>query len=184
MPQSAPASRARDQLLVEVYRAHAPAGAVSKHFGGLPLAEVVARDAARDASVRGLTELLTTLIAAALQKERAQTREFLQARFRGERDLLAAQVVAARESGAVTHDLDPADTALLLVAASYGLQVQCLLDRDSVDMQRALAALGRMLPPEHPAHYPRSAGMTCRCARLAQQSAAHNPYGFLQHEIQ
>ena len=43
--------------------------------------------------------------------------------------------------------IDPMDAAALVIAASDGLQIQWLLDPDTVDVGRSLAILDRLLPP-------------------------------------
>ena len=56
---------------------------------------------------------------------------------------------SSQREGRVAADIDPADAAALVIAASDGLQIQWLLDPDAVDVGRSLALLERLLPGSH-----------------------------------
>ena len=51
-----------------------------------------------------------------------------------------------RKAGRIAADIDPADAAALVIAASDGLQVQWLLDPGAVDVGRSLSILERLFP--------------------------------------
>jgi AcrR family transcriptional regulator len=137
----------RDELLVEAYRTHearaageAPA-AVSESAVGL-----IIEAANRNRSIPGLVELYATLTTDALQEQHAVTREFIRDRFRSLRALLAGRIEAGQQAGHIAADIDPADAAALVIAASDGLQVQWLLDPGAVDVGRSLSILERLFP--------------------------------------
>ena len=136
----------RDELLVEAYRTHearaaAGAPAVSESAVGL-----IIESAERNRSIPGLVELYATLSTDALQEQRAVTREFISERFRALRAVLAARIEAGQQAGRIAPDIDPADAAALVIAASDGLQVQWLLDPGMVDVGRSLSILERLFP--------------------------------------
>jgi AcrR family transcriptional regulator len=136
----------RDELLVEVYRAHEARAAQD----GPPAAEsavgAVVTAAERNRSIPGLVELYAALTTDALQEQHAVTREFVRDRFRWLREILAARIVAGQQAGRIAAGIDPLDAAALVIAASDGLQVQWLLDPDAVDVSRSLSILERLLP--------------------------------------
>jgi AcrR family transcriptional regulator len=146
----------RDELLVEVYRAHearatGSASTGSASTGSAPLEEesavgVIIDAAGRNRSIPGLVELYAVLTTDALQEQHAVTREFVRDRFRSLRGTLAARIEAGQRAGRIAADIDPLDAAALVVAASDGLQVQWLLDPDAVDVSRSLSILERLLP--------------------------------------
>ncbi|GAB6902356.1 TetR/AcrR family transcriptional regulator [Kineosporia succinea] len=135
----------RDELLVDVYRAH-------EHSFADPLEANSAvagmrASAERNRGIPGLVELYATLTTDALQgEEHPVTREFITERFRDLRARLREAVVAQQEAGSVPADLDPGDVAALIIAASDGLQLQWLLEPGAVDVERSLAVLERLLP--------------------------------------
>ncbi len=136
----------RDELLVEAYRAHEARAA-----GGRPAADqsavgLVIEAAERNRSIPGLVELYATLTTDALQEQHAVTREFVRNRFRALRTALAARIASGQQAGRIAADIDPADAAALVIAASDGLQLQWLLDPDAVDVGRSLSILERLLP--------------------------------------
>lgn len=152
----------RDELLVEVYRAHEShvheaqerEGSAAREVSAVALME---QSAERNRSVPGLVELYATLTTDALQAEQHPvTREFVQARYRRVRTDLAERVRSGQRSGAIAADIDPEEAAALVVAASDGLQLQWLLDPDTVDVRRSLELLERLLPG--PAHEPAGPG--------------------------
>ncbi|WP_108493806.1 TetR/AcrR family transcriptional regulator [Promicromonospora sp. AC04] len=142
----------RDELLVEVYRAHeAKVHEVQARERSTPeevsAVVMMEQSAERNRSIPGLVELYATLTTDALQgQQHPATREFVQARFRRVRADLAERVRAGQRSGAIAADVDPDDAAALVAAASDGLQLQWLLQPDAVDVRRSLELLERLLP--------------------------------------
>lgn len=146
----------RDELLVEVYRAHeessvgdalgAGAGA-PKDVGPV---EVMAASADRNRSIPGLVRLYATLSTDALQQGHRASEAFIRERFAGLRDALAELIREGQASGRIASDIDATDAAALVIAASDGLQVQWLLDPDAVDVGRSLKLLARILPGSGP----------------------------------
>lgn len=154
----------RDELLVEVYRAHesqvheaqARERSAPEEVSAVAMME---RSAERNRSIPGLVELYATLTTDALQGEQhPATREFVQARYRRVRTDLAERVRAGQRSGAIAADLDPDAAAALVAAASDGLQLQWLLAPDDVDVRRSLELLERLLPGTAPAEPAEPAG--------------------------
>ena len=142
----------RDELLVEAYRAHearaaCEALAVSEaHAVSESAVGQIIEAAERNRSIPGLVELYATLSTDALQEQHAVTREFIRGRFGSLRELLAARIEAGQQAGRIAADIDPADAAALVIAASDGLQVQWLLDPGAVDVGRSLSILERLFP--------------------------------------
>jgi AcrR family transcriptional regulator len=136
----------RDELLVEAYRAHEERAAGAPLSGGDSPVGLIIDAAERNRSIPGLVELYASLTTDALQEQHAVTRDFVRARFRSLRGLLAARIEAGQRTGRIAAGIDPADAAALVIAASDGLQVQWLLDPDAVDVGRSLAILERLLP--------------------------------------
>jgi AcrR family transcriptional regulator len=139
----------RDELLVEAYRAHESRGAADPPADGESAVGLIIEAAERNRSIPGLVELYATLTTDALQEQHSVTREFIRERFAGLRAELAARVEAGQRAGTVAADIDPVDAAALVIAASDGLQVQWLLEPDTVDVGRALSLLERLLPGRH-----------------------------------
>jgi len=141
----------RDELLVEVYRAHEARATGSASPASTSSAEesavgMIIDAAGRNRSIPGLVELYAALTTDALQEQHAVTREFVRDRFRWLREMLAARIEAGQRAGRIAADIDPLDAAALVIAASDGLQVQWLLDPDAVDVSRSLSILERLLP--------------------------------------
>jgi AcrR family transcriptional regulator len=138
----------RDELLVEAYRAHEAraAGAGEARAASESAVGQIIEAAERNRSIPGLVELYATLSTDALQEQRAVTREFIRGRFGSLRELLAARIEAGQQAGRIAADIDPADAAALVIAASDGLQVQWLLDPGTVDVGRSLSILERLFP--------------------------------------
>jgi AcrR family transcriptional regulator len=136
----------RDELLVEAYRAHEARAAGQAHAVSGSAVGPIIEAAERNRSIPGLVELYATLSADALQERRAVTREFIRGRFGSLRELLAARIEAGQQAGRIAADIDPADAAALVIAASDGLQVQWLLDPGTVDVGRSLSILERLFP--------------------------------------
>ena len=135
----------RDELLVEAYRAHESRGAVDPPAAGESAVGLIIGSAERNRSIPGLVELYATLTTDALQEQHAVTREFIRERFGSLRSVLAARVEAGQRAGTIAADIDPVDAAALVIAASDGLQVQWLLEPDTVDVGRVLSLLERLL---------------------------------------
>jgi len=142
----------RDELLVEVYRAHeeSSVGAALDLGAAEAVAavEAMAVSADRNRSIPGLVRLYATLSTDALQEGHPVSEAFIRERFESLRGLLAERIREDQAAGRVASDIDATDAAALVIAASDGLQVQWLLSPDAVDVRRSLALLERILPPE------------------------------------
>jgi AcrR family transcriptional regulator len=138
----------RDELLVEVYRAHEASGPDSVPIPPSASAvEVMKISAEQNGTIPGLIELYATLTTDALQAQRHPvTREFIQTRFRRVRADLARRIRDDQAAGVIDASIDADDAAALVAAASDGLQLQWLLHPDEVDIRRSLALLERVLP--------------------------------------
>jgi AcrR family transcriptional regulator len=139
----------RDELLVEVYRAHEES-TVGEMLGaakrGATAVEVMAASAERNRSIPGLVRLYATLSTDALQEGHPASEAFITERFERLRAVLAERIRDDQVAGRIASDIDPTDAAALVIAASDGLQVQWLLAPDAVDVGRSLALLERILP--------------------------------------
>lgn len=139
--------RSRDELLIEVYRTHERLEQQHPEPEEVSAVAVIERSAERNRSIPGLVELYATLTTDALQSEQHPlTREFVRERFQQVRAYLAELVRTGQRDGSIAADIDSADAAALVIAASDGLQLQWLLDPDAVDVRRALVLLERLLP--------------------------------------
>jgi AcrR family transcriptional regulator len=137
----------RDELLVEAYRTHeAQAAAAAPPAADESAVGVIIEAAERNRSIPGLVELYATLTTDALQEQHSVTREFVRGRFQTLRGELAARIESGQRAGHIAAGIDPVDAAALVIAASDGLQIQWLLDPDSVDVGRSLALLERLVP--------------------------------------
>jgi len=137
----------RDGLLVEAYRTHeAQAAAAAPPAADESAVGVIIEAAERNRSIPGLVELYATLTTDALQEQHSVTREFVRGRFQTLRGELAARIESGQRAGHIAAGIDPVDAAALVIAASDGLQIQWLLDPDSVDVGRSLALLERLVP--------------------------------------
>jgi len=145
----------RDEMLVEVYRAHeggSKAGPDSERGSGLIPAsasavEVMEISARLNRTIPGLIELYATLTTDALQeRQHPVTREFIRERFLHVRADLVERIRAGQAAGDIDPTIDPDDAAALVAAASDGLQLQWLLHPDAVDIGRSIALLERLLP--------------------------------------
>lgn len=140
----------REELLVEVYRAHEKHGDAVDESERSAVARME-RSADRNAAIPGLVELYATLTTDALRGElHPATEAFVRDRFRRVRAELADLVREGRREGRIAGDIDPDDAAALVVGASDGLQLQWLLDPDAVDVRRSLELLERILPAAEP----------------------------------
>jgi AcrR family transcriptional regulator len=138
----------RDELLVEVYRTHENSRDDDAEEGHASAVALMESSAETNATIPGLVELYATLTTDALQAhQHPLTRDFIQARFRTVRADLAERIRAGQRAGAIGADIDANAAAALVAAASDGLQLQWLLDPDSVDIGQSLAILEQLLPP-------------------------------------
>jgi AcrR family transcriptional regulator len=96
---------------------------------------------AHNAGVPGIVELYATLAAEASAVDHP-AHDYFVARYARLRERLGETFRAVADEGRLRPGLDPAHLAVATIALTDGLQVQWLLDRDSVDMA---AALGRFL---------------------------------------
>ncbi|MEO7122095.1 MAG: TetR family transcriptional regulator [Lacisediminihabitans sp.] len=135
----------RDELLVEVYRAHEQQRSVDAPATGTAV-ESIAASAKRNRDIPGLVRLYATLTTDALQEDHPSSAAFIRDRFAEVRESLAARIREGQNAGQIAEDIDPFDAAALVIAASDGLQVQWLLAPDTVDVYRSLALLERILP--------------------------------------
>ena len=136
----------RDELLVEAYRTHEARAAQDAPAASESAVGLIIEAAERNRSIPGLVELYATLTTDALQEQHAVTREFVRGRFRSLRQALAGIIASGQQAGRIAPDIDPLDAAALVIAASDGLQIQWLLDPDTVDVGRSLSILERLLP--------------------------------------
>jgi AcrR family transcriptional regulator len=136
----------RDELLVEAYRTHEARAITNTPATDESAVGLIVEAAERNRSIPGLVELYATLTTDALQEQHAVTREFVRDRFRSLREALAARIESGQRAGRVAPDIEPLDAAALVIAASDGLQIQWLLDPDTVDVGRSLSILERLLP--------------------------------------
>ena len=91
-----------------------------------------------------LTRLFTVLAAESVAPEHPGHDRF-QERYRSVRSALAQAIDEAQEAGELDPAIDPAHLATLLTAVMDGLQLQFLLDPESVDMVAPLTALFGLL---------------------------------------
>jgi AcrR family transcriptional regulator len=134
-----------ERLLVEVYEAGAKSlsHAEPDPDGASPV-EIMRLSAERNHSVPGMVELYSTLVASALEDGHPEATAYVSERFSAVRAKLVEQIRDRQAAGRIRADVDPAQVAALVVAASDGLQTQWLLDPD-VDLLGALALLERLL---------------------------------------
>lgn len=137
----------REQLLVAVYE-HSEA---KRHVQDpapqdISAVRLLARAATLNLEVPGLVQLYSTLVAASLSAEEGPSSEFFTRRFERVRQDLERRLRAEQTAGTVRRDVDAADIAALLVAASDGLQIQWLLE-PSIQLQRTLETFSVLLAP-------------------------------------
>lgn len=134
----------REELLVEVLR-HWEAlrgGAPREVVGAMVTA------AERNVTVPGFVALYTSLLAGAVEPDKAYSREFFSARFARLRGEIARLIRLGQADGTIRTDVDAEEMAALVIAASDGLQTQWLLD-PAVDIARSLLLLERILAVPH-----------------------------------
>ena len=86
------------------------------------------------------------LVAVYERAEGTPSNEFFSARFARIRDELTQRLTAEQAAGRLRGDVEPADMAALLIAASDGLQIQWLLE-PSVQLERTLETFSILLAP-------------------------------------
>jgi AcrR family transcriptional regulator len=91
-----------------------------------------------------LVRLYTVLAAESVAPEHPGHDRF-QERYRSVRAALAAAIAEAQQEGQLDSAIDPVHLATLLTAVMDGLQLQFLLDPESVDMVEPLTALFTLL---------------------------------------
>ena len=91
-----------------------------------------------------LTRLFTVLAGESAAPQHPGHERF-QERYRAVRAALALSIVEAQDAGELRADLDPVTVATLIAAAMDGLQLQFLLDPESVDMIEPLSQLLKLL---------------------------------------
>jgi len=134
----------REELLVEVLREDERVRGGSDDES--EIVSVMVNAAERNVSIPGLVALYSTMLAGALEPDKAVSREYFVPRFERIRQLLVQRIAAGQQLGTVRDDVDPEAMAALIIAASDGLQIQWLLDPD-VDIAGSLALLNRILEP-------------------------------------
>jgi len=87
--------------------------------------------------VPGIVELFASLSTEAVPPDHPAHGYFVR-RYAQTRAALTSALEVTRAQGALRDGVDPALAAVVIIAVMDGLQVQWLLDRDSVDMARAL----------------------------------------------
>jgi AcrR family transcriptional regulator len=93
-----------------------------------------------------LTRLFTVLSAESVAPEH-RGHEHFRERYRGVRAVLGEAVGEAQDRGQLDAGIDPVTVATLLAAVMDGLQLQYLLEPESVDMVEPFAQLLRLLGP-------------------------------------
>ncbi|MDR7279191.1 TetR family transcriptional regulator [Catenuloplanes atrovinosus] len=113
---------------------------------GWAFLEAVTELVRHNATVPGLVQLYATLSGEAVAEEHP-AHGFFVGRYRRIRELMADALREAKADGRLAADVDVDATAVSLVALMDGLQIQWLLDRDTVDMPAVLEAfLARLRP--------------------------------------
>ena len=135
----------REQLLVAVYERAEGQRDTSGDAAESAL-DVLVKAAMINVGVPGMVELYTSLVAASLAAEGTPSNEFFSARFARIRDELTQRLTAEQAAGRLRGDVEPADMAALLIAASDGLQIQWLLE-PSVQLERTLETFSILLAP-------------------------------------
>ena len=137
----------REQLLVAVYEhAESRRDSAATYGDCVTALDVLVTAAMINVEVPGMVELYTTLVATSLAAEGSSSNEFFTARFARIRDELAQRLAKEQAAGRVRGDVEPADMAALLIAASDGLQIQWLLE-PSVELERTLETFAVLLAP-------------------------------------
>lgn len=102
------------------------------------------RAVGRNSNEPGLVRLFVAMSAESAEGN-SELNSFFADRYRWLREQIADDIRAHRDAGDIAPGIPADDLASLLVAAADGLQVQWLLDRDSVDMAGRLRMLWEAL---------------------------------------
>lgn len=94
----------------------------------------------RNASEPGLVRLFVSMSAESTD-EASLAREFFVSRYRWLRDEVATDIRKLQARGEASESLDPEAVASILIAAADGLQLQWLLEKDTVDMGAIMSTL-------------------------------------------
>ena len=141
----------REDLLLHVIQRWGEPSKPEEQPGGTPFLERWIRQVEHNTTVPGLVHLYTAFAAEAADPGHP-AHDYFAGRFRRLRELIAAEVEAGIESGALREDLAPDDVAVSLISLSDGLQLQWLVDpeidmpsrmRDAVEVLRARPAVSR-----------------------------------------
>ncbi|MGP9536779.1 TetR/AcrR family transcriptional regulator [Brachybacterium sp. AOP43-C2-M15] len=137
----------REQLLVAVYEHAESKRDTSRMYGdSISSVDVLVKAAMINLGVPGMVELYTTLVATALAVDGSPSNTFFASRFARIRDELTERLAREQSEGTVRDDVEPADIAALLIAASDGLQIQWLLE-PSIELERTLETFTVLLAP-------------------------------------
>lgn len=136
----------REQLLVAVYEHAESQRDTAAEFDDRSALDVLVKAAVINVEVPGMVELYTTLVASALAAEGTPSHQFFSTRFARLREDLTERLRREQSDGRVRSDVEPADLAALLIAASDGLQIQWLLE-PSVELERTLESFAVLLAP-------------------------------------
>lgn len=99
-----------------------------------------------NATQRGVVELFSQLSSEASDPAHP-AHDYFAVRYADLRADLERTFTALESEGALTSTVTPAEAAAHVIAVMDGLQIQWLLDIDSVDMEKSFAALLRTLVP-------------------------------------
>ncbi len=136
----------REQLLVAVYE-RAESRRLADPDANPDAVDLIVRAAMDNAQVPGLVELYTTLLAASIEAGDSISRQYFTDRFERVRIALTERLARDQRDGRMRSDVDAADVAALIVAASDGLQVQWLLD-PSIQLDRTLQTFAKLMQVE------------------------------------
>lgn len=141
----------RTALLIAVYQAHEVRDVDDDWLGGtVDPVSALRYSAARNQAVPGLVQLYAALAADAVQPGDPETTDFVRRRFAALRAQIRPRIEQGQRAGTLPAEADPTDLASLVLAASDGLQIQWLLDPDTVDVERVLELLETLLSgPRH-----------------------------------
>ena len=136
----------REQLLVAVFEHAERSRTPEAHHAARTAVEVLVDAAVRNVTLPGMVELYSTLVAASLETSENSRRRFFVGRFDRVRADLVDRLVRDQRAGRIRADVDAAEIAALLVAASDGLQIQWLLE-PSIDLERTMRTFVVLLAP-------------------------------------
>lgn len=137
----------REQLLVAVYEhAERSRDTVRSRGDAERAVDFMVEHAEQNVEVPGLVQLYSTLVATALEADSVASKDFFTSRFEAVRTELTRQLRLNQEAGLIRSDVNAADIATLIVAASDGLQIQWLLDA-SIGLGETLRVFNTLLAP-------------------------------------